>query len=114
MYSDVEKAFDNGMRYAWNMVGDLFNMTPTERIDALGYSEVNEIVWDADPVEVKTKMTEWKMIGDNKGIKCKYCVHKKESMLAMLERHSGYCIVHDRAVDDTDFCSWAERRTNKA
>ena len=60
MYSDVEKAFDNGMRYAWNMVGDLFNMPPTERVDALGYSEVNEIVWDCDPVEVKTKMLDWK------------------------------------------------------
>ena len=114
MYNDVEKAFDNGMRYAWNMVGDLFNMTPTERIDALGYSEVNEIVWDCDPVEVKTKMTDWKMLGQDKCIKCKDCEHKGTSFGSVLKGFAGYCMLHDVSVYDDDFCSWAEGKINKA
>lgn len=60
MYRDVENAFDNGMRYAWRMVGDLFNMLPCDRVDALGYSEVNEIVWTLDPLAVKKAMVGWK------------------------------------------------------
>lgn len=110
MYSDVEKAFDNGMRYAWNMVGDLFNMTPTERIDALGYSEVNEIVWDCDPVGIKTKMTDWKMLGQGKPIKCIECVYLGNLTWSENVHMVGYCNFHNRVVDIHDFCSWAERR----
>jgi len=60
MYRETEQAFDNGMRYAWRMVGDLFNMLPCDRVDALGYSDVNEIVWTLDPLAVKKAMVEWK------------------------------------------------------
>ena len=53
---------------------------------------VSKIIADAPTVEI---------------VRCKDCRHKYEEGDCT---HYYWCRINDRPIDDTDFCSWAERR----
>lgn len=66
-WSEAERnseIFRNGMKYCWKMLMELYDMSAGERVDAIGYSDVREMVYDLDAVGVDKCLQEWKKLNE--------------------------------------------------
>ena len=75
-------------------------MTREDAIEVLGYMKAHAI---ADGFEEALDMA----IEALQQITCKDCRHKYEEGDCT---HYYWCRLHDRPVDDDNYCCWAERR----
>lgn len=46
-------------------------------------------------------------------IKCEYCAHRNQYRFPPKYEVKDYCEVHEKVTTLTNFCSWAERRTDE-